>query len=122
MKSFDEVKNSVKKEVRYIKWKVENKTRKTVEWVKMHPQEAATLASAGVTVIAFGGKIVKGAIRSHNLAKEEALKNLYVYDNRLGHYWLLRRPLKNNEWLEIADRKAKGEMLGDILSGMKVLR
>lgn len=66
-------------------------------------------------------KISKMAVRSKNLKKEEQLKEEYCYDRSLGHYWKLRRPLTNNEWLEIDQRKRDGERLSDILAELKVL-
>lgn len=75
---------------------------------------AVTLATGAV-------KLGKLAMKSKNLNKEEQLKEEYCYDRSLGHYWKLRRPLTNKEWLEIDSRKKNGERLSDILSSMKVL-
>lgn len=75
---------------------------------------AITLATGAV-------KLGKLAMKSRNLNKEEQLKEEYCYDRSLGHYWKLRRPLTNKEWLEIDSRKRDGERLSDILSSMKVL-
>lgn len=72
-------------------------------------------------LIKGGYTIIKGAIKSHNLTKQQQIKDLYCYDNRLGHYWKLRRELTNNEWLEIDKRKKNGETLADILRDLKVL-
>ena len=66
-------------------------------------------------------KISKMAVKSKNLKKKEQLKEEYCYDRSLGHYWKLRRPLTNNEWLEIDQRKRDGERLSDILAELKVL-
>ena len=66
-------------------------------------------------------KISKMAVKSKNLKKEEQLKEEYCYDRSLGHYWKLRRPLTNDEWLEIDQRKRDGERLSDILAELKVL-
>lgn len=66
-------------------------------------------------------KISKMAVKSKNLKKEERLKEEYCYDRSLGHYWKLRRPLTNDEWLEIDQRKRDGERLSDILAELKVL-
>ena len=77
---------------------------------------------AGVGVLVKGSiSITKGLIRTHNLKKEEALKDLYCYDRSLGHYWKLRRELTNEEWVSIDKRKKNGERLADILSELKVL-
>ena len=75
---------------------------------------AITLATGAVKL----GKLV---MKSKNLNKEEQLKEEYCYDRSLGHYWKLRRPLTNKEWIEIDSRKRDGERLSNILSSMKVL-
>lgn len=66
-------------------------------------------------------KLSKMAVKSKNLKKEEQLKEEYCYDRSLGHYWKLRRPLTNDEWLEIDQRKRNDERLSDILAELKVL-
>lgn len=74
-----------------------------------------------LTLAAGTVKIGKLAMKTRKLNKEEQLKEEYCYDRSLGHYWKLRRPLTNKEWLEIDSRKRNGERLSDILSSMKVL-
>lgn len=76
---------------------------------------AVTLATGAV-------KITKLVLKQKNLKQEEHNKEEYCYDRSLGHYWALRRPLSNKEWLEIDSRKKNGERLSDILSEMKVLK
>ena len=66
-------------------------------------------------------KVVAGTITGINLNKEERLKELYVYDRSLGHYWKLRRKLSTNEWLEVDSRRKLGEAMGDILRDMRVI-
>ena len=65
---------------------------------------------------------VKALGRRSNLRKEEAIKNLYVYDPSLGVYWKLRRMLSTAEKLEIESRRKNGERLGEILRDLKVLK
>ncbi|MBR1703111.1 MAG: hypothetical protein IJ716_14385 [Lachnospiraceae bacterium] len=78
--------------------------------------------TATVALVKGTINISKGAVRAHNLKKEEDLKNLYCYDRSLGHYWALRRELSNAEWIEIDRRKKNGERLSDILDELKVLK
>ena len=55
--------------------------------------------------------------------KEERNRRSYsCYDRSAGHYWELKRKLRNSDWSIINERKAKGEKLGDILKDMKVLK
>ena len=80
-------------------------------------------------IIFFGPMVIGGVatlfrVGSKHLAlhKEKKLKDLYCYDRSLGHYWRLRRELKNHEWVQIDKRKANGERLADILAEMRVLK
>ena len=77
-----------------------------------------------IVPVAIGGltKIGKSMVRSRNLRKEEHLKEEFVYDRSLGHYWALKRRLSNKEWLEIEARRKNGERLSDILADLKVLK
>lgn len=76
-----------------------------------------------VPAVGYGiGKVVKTIGRHHNLKQEERNKELYCWDASLGHYWKLRRPLKNDDWTFINRRKNAGESLGDILESMNVLK
>lgn len=96
----------------------EEKKVEAKRFVCEHKQE---ILAASIVV---GGVALKGAkliIKAHNLGKEEELKDLYVYDRSLGHYWKLRRKLDNREWVEIEQRRKNGERLGDILDELKVL-
>ena len=86
-----------------------------------HKEEIAFLTP--VVIAGIGGitKVTKQIIRNRSLSKKEELKTLYCYDRSLGHYWKLKRPLSNNDWVQINDRRKRGESLADILSSMKVL-
>lgn len=66
--------------------------------------------------------IIRFATKQTNLAKEQKLKDKYIYDRSHGHYWELRRKLSNRELTEIDRRKDKGESLVDILESMRVLK
>lgn len=96
-----------------------------ITWINDNRELALILIPAVIAGTGFmvkgGISIAKGLIRTHNLKKEEALKDLYCYDRSLGHYWKLRRELTNNEWIEIDQRKKNGERLSDILYELKVL-
>lgn len=66
--------------------------------------------------------VARTAGRSINLHKEENLKKLYCYDTSLGHYWRLKRSLKNSDWTKIDKRRRNGESLAQILEDLKVLK
>lgn len=92
---------------------------KTKDFCTSHQEIVIPVA---VTLATGAVKITKLVLKQKNLKQEEHNKEEYCYDRSLGHYWALRRPLSNKEWLEIDSRKKNGERLSDILSEMKVLK
>ena len=89
------------------------------KWAKANKDTLIVVAPVALAAI---GTVVKVTGKHINLRKQDKVKNLYVYDNRLGHYWGLKRELTTREWLEIDARKDKGEKLSDILDLLKVLK
>ena len=102
-----------------FKDKVREKLQSAGNWVEWHRNEIVTFTPV---VIAGATTVIKVVGRRINLHKQETIKNLYCYDRSLGHYWRLRRPLTNQEWLAIDDRRKRGERMADILASMKVLK
>lgn len=95
-----------------------DKKRKLERWCKDNKEVViATAPIIGSVALV----VIRGAIKHHNLNKEAEVKEFYCYDRSLGHYWKLRRELRNDEWLEIDKRKQAGERLADILESLKVL-
>ena len=68
------------------------------------------------------GKGIKAMSQHHNLKMEERNKDMRLYDTSLGHYWELKRKLRNDDWVQINRRRNRGESLGDILDEMRVLK
>jgi len=89
------------------------------DFFRRYPKEtlAVVLLTASGVV-----RVLPKLIRARNINEEERIKEEYVYDRSLGHYWKLKRPLSNDEWREIENRKANGEKLGDILESLKILK
>lgn len=102
-----------------FKAKVREKLQSTKNWIEWHRNDIITFTPV---VIAGATTVIKVVGRRINLHKQEAIKNLYCYDRSLGHYWQLRRPLTNKEWLAIDARRRNGERMADILESMKVLK
>lgn len=102
-----------------FKREVKAKAHNAAEWCNNNKDIVIIVAP-----IILGGavKIVASVAKGIAANKMEDVKNLYAYDNRLGHYWALRRELTNNEWLKVEARKRAGEDLGDILDSMRVLK
>lgn len=104
---------------RALKEKAMLKIQNGKEWLDRNKETLITL----VPIIVGGvATVVKVVGKRCNLNKEEVLKDEYCYDRSLGHYWRLKRPLSNKEWLEIDRRKKDGERLSDILDNMRVLK
>lgn len=108
---------------RELKEKIKGKASKTYNRMKdFCANNKEIVIPIAITLATGAVKLSKMAMKSRNLSKEERIKEEYCYDRSLGHYWALRRPLSNKEWLEIDSRKKNGERLSDVLSEMKVLK
>lgn len=70
----------------------------------------------GVTVLA---RVIGKQAR---INQERDLKELYVWDPKLGMYYQLRKKMTNAQRLELDRRKEQGESIGNILASMKVLK
>lgn len=115
-------------------FKKESRRREIVEKVKNGAsnayQKARTfcinnkevVVPVAITLATGTVKVTKQLLKARNIKEDERIKEEYCYDRSLGHYWALRKPLSNKEWLEIDSRKQNGERLADILSDMRVLK
>lgn len=112
-------KQKAKDKANDAKWWLKDRAEDCKRFYQYHREEVLLF---GPVLIAGGWKIIHNINKERLLNKQEALKEEYCYDNRLGHYWALRRKLSNDEWLEVERRKAAGENLGDILESLKVLK
>lgn len=103
---------------------------KTFAWIKNRITDAKDIWENNKAEIVILAPVVIGAItagvktigKQANLNKQEQIKEKYIYDTSMGHYWSLKRKLNNSEWLEIERRRRNGEVLGDILDSMRVLK
>lgn len=106
-----------RKKAQIREW-VQDKKDKATNWCYAHKNEILTYGPVVVSGIAAGAKMLS---KHTAQAKEQDLKDLYVYSHRTGHYIKLRRKLKTSEWAEFDRRKRDGENEYDILADMKVL-
>jgi hypothetical protein len=90
-----------------------------IEWFFLNRNTILVLAPATIFGTDVLLKLIRGCIR---LQKAKKARPIYCFDSRVGHDWILRRELSNNEWLVIDARTKNGEELCNILSEMKVLR
>ena len=124
---FDKDKDIIDMEVHYdSKWdkfkhKVNRRKERFKNWVKEDPRRALMIGSVGVV----GAKKVADAVKALKPTQAELdrkWQDLHVYDHSLGCHYDLKRKMTNNEKLELARRKERGEKTGDILRDMKLLK
>lgn len=101
----------------------ENQKKGKIDKVKMfwndHKKEIITLTPVIIGAVVEFAKI---AAQKSTIKEERHLKDDYVYDRSMGHYYELRRKLRSSEWVQIDQRKSEGENLGNILQDMGVLK
>lgn len=97
----------------------QNWFQKSKKWCKDHKSELLILLPVVIPSVIDMAKI---ATRSNNLKEEKHLKENCIYDRSLGHYYETKRKVKSSEWLQIDHRRQEGELIGDILKDMKLLK
>lgn len=112
-------KKSFKERYEEKKKKAKEKFDDVKKWCGEHKSEIVVF---GPVLITGAVEIIKTVSKRKNLDDEKALKDNYIYDRSMGHYYELKRKLKSSEWLQIEERKAEGETLGSILQDMRVLK
>lgn len=102
-----------------IKRKARQAKMDAQEWYTTHKLEVLIF---GPLIIGIGTTLLRFGCKQISMNREQNLKDLYVYDRVLGHYWKLRRKLTNQEWLAVEARKKAGEDLGKILEDLNALK
>ena len=110
-------KDNSKKERFKCWWK--NKVQKAKCFWAENKEVIVTLTPVVIGGITLLARVVT---KQQKIYQEQTLKDRYVWDPKLGHYWLTNRKLSNTEWTEIERRKNAGESMGNILASMKVLK
>lgn len=98
---------------------VKNRVTDAQCWCSENKELIAVLAPGIIGAVTFG---IKAISKHNNIMRQQDLKEKYVYDTSLGHYWELKRKLSNSQWSEIERRRNSGESLGQILASMGVLK
>lgn len=109
----------VKQKVSNYKKNFKKGLHECAEWIWENKEMVMFFTPAIVATVTTGIKVIG---KHNNLNKEKELKELYIYDRSLGHYWKLKRELTNSELVKIDKRKQQGERMADILSELKVLK
>lgn len=119
MSKLNELRYKIKNNFENLKMKAKMRVSKMFCWVKRNPQLTIGIVSV---LGSIGGFFAKNLTKNHLLNKEKKLKDNYVYDRSLGHYWELDHKLSTKDWVEIDKRRSSGERMGDILVDMDVLK
>lgn len=124
---FDKDKDIIDMEVHYdSKWekfkhKLWKRKEKTKQWFNEDPRRILAVGS----VVAVGGKKAIDTIKNLKPTQAELdrrWQEVHVYDHSLGFHYTLKRPMTGNEQIEFSRRKKRGELTGDILRVMKLLK
>jgi hypothetical protein len=89
------------------------------EWCNNHKAEIISLTPV---LVSAAVELTKIAAKRGTINEERHLKDDYIYDRSMGHYWELRRKPKQSEQLMIDQRRREGEPLGGILQDMRLLK
>lgn len=110
-------------ESRWQKFKHKAWTRKekAKQWFNEDPRRILAVGS----VVVVGGKKAIDTIKNLKPTQAELdrkWQECHVYDHSLGFHYTLKRPMTGNEQIEFSQRKKRGELTGDILKDMKLLK
>lgn len=114
-----------------LKWEIRKKkfvegaTKKAKQassWIRENQALLTVAIPAAAATTASTSKIVRTVFHRSNMKREERQRQCAWYDPSLGHYWQLKRPLRQSEQLLVNQRRKNGETLGDIFASMKVLK
>lgn len=102
-----------------FKMSCKEKGSKVYDWCCRHRETLIVM----IPVLVSGSiELVKIVSRRSNINEDRYLKENFVYDRSQGHYYELKRQPTATEWRLIDHRKSEGELLGDILNDMRILK
>lgn len=97
---------------------VQDGCKKVKRVIEDHPAEAFTLACVVIPGVL---KCANSAIRLHQQSRETRYNECDVYDPRTGMHFYTKRPLTNNQKLNLENAYRSGRNKGDILREMNLL-
>lgn len=121
MKSFKELKQKASDKIWEIKYDMKQGFEKTVKWAEDNKELALALLPIGYIIVKDVGKTISSIDRKVDLAREQRLQELSVYDHSLGMYHQLKRPMKPEEKIELSIRVKNGEPKVEVLRNMGLL-
>ena len=99
-------------------WKRKEKAKR---WFNEDPRRILAVGSVAVV----GGKKLIDVIKNLKPTQAELdrrWQEVHIYDHSIGMHYTLKRPMTGNEQIEFSQRKKRGELTGDILRDMKLLK
>ena len=99
-------------------WKRKEKVK---NWFKQDPRRMMMAGS----IVVVGGKKVIDLLKDMKPTQAELdrkWQEVHIYDHSLGMHYTLKRPMSGTEQIEFSQRKKRGELTGDILRDMKLLK
>lgn len=122
---FEEVHGTARNKWNELKAKMDRTVGRIGNWVSNNKDEIIGFAGVGVAVVGAASGLLRAVNNSSwgtRRQKEANALKMHCYDRSAGHYWELKRPLSNQEWAVVENRRKNGERIGDILESMKVLK
>ena len=101
-----------------LKWKAKKAYYQGKAFVKGH----ATEIIVGIPVAIGALREVNKMANRHKSRKDEQRREKRLYDPSLGGWWDLKKPMTNNQMLEVEARVNNGENRGDVLRKMGLLK
>ena len=107
-----------------FKHKVWTKWNSFKTWVREKPREAAVLGSVIVVGLDKLFHLIKKwkSIQPTQAELDRRWHETHIYDRSNGMYYEIKRPMTPSEAMIFSHRKARGELTGDILMSMKLLK
>ena len=118
--SWKECEREIKKEE--FKRKVKEKSDKICTSVSSFWNNNKEAIVFWTPLILSGIGMANKSAKRREQKKEEERRERRVYDPSIGDWWDLKKPLTNNERLELERRVADGELRGDVLRDMGKLK
>ena len=124
---FDKKKNIVDMEdpndSRWTKFKkkVNRKKEDIGEWIGEDPKRAFMIGCVGIAGAKKATDLIK-AVKPTQAERDRKWHELHVYDYSIGCHYTLKRKMTNEEKIELARRKERGEKTCDILKDMNLLK
>ena len=112
------IKDNIKEKMEDARVKADIRLWQMKEWAKQNPESAATIVCTAIGAL---GIMIRRSCSAAKIAREQRLKDRYIYDRSLGRYWTLRRKLTAAEQVAIESMRKSGMGYGEILSRLKLL-